>query len=513
MISAPEAATDRSPTQIDGQNVRPAMHSFYSGRARTSAPMVDKCAIVAILACAFATIINPCLEFASSTPTFSLQAASLQAAAPGLSGRIFWPAIFAVSLVLAARNQFRLSKLTLAPHVKWLLAYVAFAGLSTLWAFKPEISFIRYTQQLMIVTSVVLPALLAARTVDLMRSLFLCYALGVLLNLWCALTYPPSALGEVSGYFLGKNYLGEFAAPALLLGLFEAFNPGLRRALGIVIAIISALLLLWSQCKTALGFVLFSPMLAGLALFVRKRTGVSIAIVIFSIPLCYTIVSNISPNINMGRVSYMLYHNSTFTGRTIIWDFVQHESEQRPLLGWGYQSFWLVGPDAPSVVEAPGFVGQMPEGHNGYYDSRLELGYVGLTLLLIFIFSTLHAIGRVADRDPTKALLVLSLALYVMVHNLLESLWMRGFEFLWLLFLFLVARNCSLLAALSAEKGGAQHRGPKTGRFLPLAGRAHASAAHGAVMTILPGVGSVYKLMDADVPTQVTIPASARPGA
>ena len=396
--------------------------------------MVDKCAIIPILACAFATIVNPCLEFAYSTGS-----ANIQDAAPGLSGRIFWPLIAAVSLGLAARNHFRLSKLTLPPHVRWLLAYVAFAGLSALWAFKPGLSFTRYTQQVMIVTSIVLPALLSARTVDWMRGLFLCYGLAVLLNFCVALNTPPSALGEVSGYFGGKNYLGEFAAPALLLGLFEAFYPGLiRRAVGILVAILSALLLFWSQCKTALGFVLLCPMLAGLALSVRKRTGVSIAITILLIPLCYEILSSISPNINTERISYILYHDSTFTGRTIIWDFVQDKIGQSPLLGWGYQSFWLVGSDGPSVTEAPGFVKQMPEGHNGYYDATLELGYVGFTILLIFIFSTLHAVGRVADRDPAKALLVLSLALYVMVHNLLESLWMRGAEFLWLLFLFLV---------------------------------------------------------------------------
>ena len=49
-------------------------------------------------------------------------------------------------------------------------------------------------------------------------------------------------------------------------------------------------------------------------------------------------------------------------------------SARRPLLGWGYQSFWLVGPDAPSIVEAPGWVKMMPNAHNGYYDTMLEIG-------------------------------------------------------------------------------------------------------------------------------------------
>jgi len=133
----------------------------------------------------------------------------------------------------------------------------------------------------------------------------------------------------------------------------------------------------------------------------------------------------------------MLYGDSTFTGRTIIWDFVQSEIAHRPLLGWGYQSFWLV-PDSPSFG-APGWVKVLTEGHNGYYDTTLQMGYIGYALLAIFIIATLHAIGRVADRDPGRAWLVLSLALFVILSNYLESLWMRGFEFLWVVFLMIAA--------------------------------------------------------------------------
>jgi O-antigen ligase len=439
--------------------------------------MIDKCAIVPILACAYVTIGDPFLNFAFGNGAADIRAAVISAS-PGMSGRIFWPVISAVSLVLVAQNQFRLSKLTLPPHVKWFLAYVAFAGLSVLWALKREISFIRYTEQLMIITSIVPPALLAARRVDLMRGVFLCYALAALLNILIALNTPSSALGEVSGYFMDKNAMGEFAAPALLLGLFETFYPSPRRALGIIVAIISAILLVCSQCKTALGFVFFCPVLAWFALVVRKRTGVSLAIIILSIPLFFNISSHLSPKISMSRISYTLYGNASFSGRITIWDFVQHEIEQRPILGWGYQSFWLVGLDAPSVVEASGFVKGMPEAHSGYYDATLELGYVGYTLLLIFLFSTVHAIGRVADRDHTKALLVLSLALYVMAHNLLESLWMRGVEFLWVLFLLLVVEISRYWGPFPQRRGRAQYHGPKTRHsWRRFAGRGHASAA------------------------------------
>jgi O-antigen ligase len=81
----------------------------------------------------------------------------------------------------------------------------------------------------------------------------------------------------------------------------------------------------------------------------------------------------------------------------------------------------------------------MPNAHNGYNDTMLEMGYVGLALLLSFIITTLHAVGRVADRDRARAWLVLSLALFFICYNFLESMWMRGFEFLWVVFVILAA--------------------------------------------------------------------------
>jgi O-antigen ligase len=62
--------------------------------------------------------------------------------------------------------------------------------------------------------------------------------------------------------------------------------------------------------------------------------------------------------------------------------------------------------------DAPGWVKMMPNAHNDYIDTKLEMGDVGLAFLLAFLIATLHAVGRIADRDPTRARLVLSLALF-----------------------------------------------------------------------------------------------------
>jgi exopolysaccharide production protein ExoQ len=431
-------------SSVDATRSQSSGHSGELGRRRFSAPMIDKCALVPFAAFAFAVIVFPLFDFFNPS---SQEAIASGEARP--ENRIFWPLMAAISVVLAVQNRSRLAKLTWPPHIICLFAYLGFAGASVLWAYRPESSSIRFVQQVMIVISIVLPAMLAPRTEDIMRGLFVCLAFAMCLNVPFVLSGTETVVLNAGphglyrdylgspGYFSFKNYLGECAAIGLLLSFHEILYRGWRRALGIIGAVIAIYLVFASNSKTALGLAFISPLLAGLALITRRITGISLAIILISIPLCYDILSSIS-HYNLGLLSYKLYGDATFSGRTVIWDFVQHEIDRRPLLGWGYKSFWLV-PGSPAFGDAGSWVGLEPNGHNGYYDTKLELGFVGFAFLLIFITATLHATGRVADRDFARAWLVLSLALYVILYNFLESLWMLGFEFEWLIFLILVA--------------------------------------------------------------------------
>lgn len=403
------------------------------------ATIMDKFALLPIVACVFALIVSPLLLFMTDLKTLESQTLASDARP---ENRIFWPALAAISIILVARNR---SRLTLPSNIICLLAYLAFAGASVLWAFSPESSFVRFLQEAMIVSSIALPAMLASRTADMMRGLFLCFALALMLNVFFVLAGNSTIVSYGSklvdigyeGYFEGKNYLGECAAIALLLSLYELRQRGWRRVFAAVLAL-TAISLIWlSDSKTAFGLALVCPLLAALTLLVRKVTRLSPALILLSIPLCYALASSLSKSDIVGRISYILYHDSTLTGRTIIWEFAQTEVERSPLIGWGYRSFWLV-PNSPAF-DAPGWVKMMPNGHNGYVDTKLELGYIGLAFLVVFIISTLHAVGKVADRDPRRAQLVLSLALFIILYNFFESLWMRGFEFMWVVFIIVAA--------------------------------------------------------------------------
>jgi O-antigen ligase len=335
----------------------------------------------------------------------------------------------------------------------------------------------------MVVLSIILPAMIAGRTVDMMRGLFLCFAFASILNVFFVLGGSPVIMSQdwlgranagYAGYFGGKNYLGECAAVALLLSLHEMAHPGYRRALGAIVVVVATLLLFWANSKTALGLALIIPCLAGTTLIIAKKTRISLAIILLSIPFCFAILSSVS-NFNASRISYMLYGDSSFTGRAVIWDFAQSEIDRRPLLGYGYQSFWLAGLNAPSIIDAPkgygrSWIGAMPNAHSGYYDTTLEMGYVGLVLLLVFIVATLHAINRVADRSPVRAWLVLSLALYIIVYNYLETLWMKGFLFLWVVFLILTAEIARFTRPFSLTRAPYGSRTARPGTPGPLQG-------------------------------------------
>ena len=266
--------------------------------------IIDKFAIVPVLVCIFAAIISP-LEYL----IFDLNPLDTR-----LDTRIFWPVMAAVSIILAAQNRSRLPR-PLPPHIICFFVYLAFAGTSVLWSFNPRDSFVRFTQEAMIVTSIVLPAMLSAPTTDLFRGLFLwCFVPAAILNVFFVMDNSPAIVAELKGYpgyFLAR-IMRVFSDP-VFAGASRSLYPGRRRALGIVAVGISVWLLFWANSKTAFGLTLLVPGLAGLTLVVRRMTRLSPAIILMSIPVCWILLASVS-NFGIERLSYMLYGNSSLTG-------------------------------------------------------------------------------------------------------------------------------------------------------------------------------------------------------
>ena len=389
--------------------------SRRSVKLSEAAPLFDKYSLVQLLAYAYCLILDSVLDFVSPGDMTTDR----------IQNKIFWPAVTFLALgCLASGNRRRL---TWPPHIAWLAAYLALAGASILWAFKPGISFTRFSTQTMIIISIVLPAMLAPRKIDMIRGLFFCFVFGEILNVILIIggySSPDLATDGTSigypGYFSFKGVLGEFAASVFCFHFTRYPSQVGGEHWDYLIIGLSLYLINVSMSKGSFGYVLIAVILAPIVLFIGKKMRVSPAIVLLPLPIGYFVLSKIVGNL-IDRMSWYAYGNYDLSGREYIWYFVNSEIAKRPLLGWGYRSFWLVGPNSPPYTDAWGWISEMPSAHNGYLDTILDTGYIGLVLFLVFIFTTFDAIGRVADRDPPRAWLLLSIALFIALVNFLES--------------------------------------------------------------------------------------------
>src|SRR5437868_2625296 len=111
-------------SNVDATRSQSSRHFGKFGQPHFSAPMVDKYALVPLVACGFSVVLSPLFTFFNPSD----ERAMLSGMNASPDNRIFWPAIAAISVLLAAQNRSRLAKLTWPPHIICLLAYLGFAG-------------------------------------------------------------------------------------------------------------------------------------------------------------------------------------------------------------------------------------------------------------------------------------------------------------------------------------------------------------------------------------------------
>lgn len=74
----------------------------------------------------------------------------------------------------------------------------------------------------------------------------------------------------------------------------------------------------------------------------------------------------------------LLGRDPNLTDRAIIWDLIAPYIESKPVLGYGFGSFWAGGYVA-SFIERWGFIGN---AHSGYLEALLNGGLIGFTILI-----------------------------------------------------------------------------------------------------------------------------------
>jgi exopolysaccharide production protein ExoQ len=311
----------------------------------------------------------------------------------------------------------------------WILPFSILACLSVFWSQAPEVS-ARAAIQYM--THIVC-AFIAARTIGI-RTLTAGTLLGIILVVLYSLAvgeyhYDPFD-GDYgfAGAFSSKNMLGFFCSIGIYFAFASLFVLRERRlsgGLALLCGGLAGYALIVSHSATALlttvAALLVLAVLGGLVPFaVPTRKTLAVMGVVIGLGAAAGALA-------FGGFDMLLAafgKNATLTGRTYLWSQGLAAAAQTPLLGVGYQAYWVEGfPEAERlwaefyITARTGF-----HFHNTYVEVLVELGVVGVVLLaLVLIRTTAGYLVRFLDnRDDVAARIMLGLLAMLLMRSLVE---------------------------------------------------------------------------------------------
>jgi O-antigen ligase len=249
-------------------------------------------------------------------------------------------------------------------------------------------------------------------------------------------TFEPQLAGDWRGPFGHKN----IAAPIMAMLVFIGIYLISRRAVmsGIAIAALAAVFLIMTRGKSAMALCAFAFVLSILVVAIRNWLLRACLCFLPLLTLNLLTVGSVFSE-RMADIVKLLPLDTTFTGRTDIWEFAISSLSLRPVLGYGFAAFW--GTDSiENLVQDKQieWAASASHSHNGYLDSALTMGYPGLALIvLIFVVAPLRnfSIAARSGNDGPLLTLFLRIWLFGIYLSSLESFLLDRADPIWFSFL------------------------------------------------------------------------------
>src|SRR5262249_11582667 len=105
-----------------------------------------------------------------------------------------------------------------------------------------------------------------------------------------------------------------------------------------------------------------------------------------------------------------------------------------PLVGVGFESFWL-GPRLEKLWAIYQF--HPNEAHNGYIETFLNLGWVGVALLTVLIWTGYRSVIRIMCQDPEAGRIRLAYLIVAINYNFTEAAF-KTMHPVWIAFLLAI---------------------------------------------------------------------------
>lgn len=361
-----------------------------------------------------------------------------------LDAAVFSALIVAGWIVLRKRG---VDLATFARNNRWLMAFLIYTLIAIVWSDFPFISLKRWIKVLghPIMALVVLtdPEPVEAVKRLLKRIAYVLIPLSI-----CFIKYFPewavgydewSGQGLYVGVANNKNGLGCLC---MILGMFFFWNT--LQALKIkdrkarrneLVLNVGFFALNWWVLSKASSATSLAAMVLGIGAlwlvarpFVNKRSlGLYLiaAVIVFA---ALEPVFGIYENLVKG-----LGRNLTLTTRTDLWPVVL-QLQDNPIFGMGFESFWL-GKRLEMLWQE--FPWRPIQAHNGYIEIYLNLGLIGVALVIGQFVGTFQKIQRELFRRFEFGRLRLAFLLAIIAYNYTEAVFVTT-SFLWTMF-FLTA--------------------------------------------------------------------------
>lgn len=332
----------------------------------------------------------------------------------------------------------------------WLTVFVLYCAASVLWADLPFVAFKRWIKDLGNVL-MVLVILTERNPIEAAKAVFVrCAAVLLPLSLLFIRFYGDLgrtyhvASGEMmyTGITNHKNSLGLLVLVCGMFLLWDFFasrrdQARPRSTIGMLVdaslVLMAAALLVQANSATALvcGVI-------GAAVFValgsesvrRNIRGYEVGALVLAV-LAWTV--NSSFDVVRFVVVDLLGRDLTLTTRTDVWPMLLAMNDS-VLFGAGFNSFW-------SGARLEFLYAQLSiiQAHNGYLETYLNGGLVGLTLLGMLLLSAARSINRDVVAAEPFAVVRFAFFLIVVVNNLTEASFSK-MSILWFAFLLVAVR-------------------------------------------------------------------------
>lgn len=326
-----------------------------------------------------------------------------------------------------------------------LILCVMVCGASVLWSIDPPIT-MRRSVAVMITT--IFGLVLAARYDwnGLVQRLAACFAFLAIMSLLIPIFLPYYGVmheiheGAWRGAWVEKNYMGGFMAKGVIVMLCAfAMRPD-RFWLWLPFSALCFFLVLMSTSKTALLISLIG--IGGFAaLRIYRRFTFIRPVLILSILLVICIIVGMlvfAPDFTFGLIG----KERTLTGRTEIWAGLIESIKMNPWLGNGYGVYWL-NPLGPSYYVRLELEWGIPSAHNGWIDTWLSIGALGVGLFaFFFLLTTILAFDRLRKGGTETYWVILSTVMFF-AFSMSESTILQQNDLSWVMF---VATSAKLFA-------------------------------------------------------------------